>query len=172
MKHQFKGASNHLEYQEMMKEDPTVAARKFRSSQQISDDSTISFNTVLPEMQVDLAEKGIEICKTTCRTHVKNALNNNGIGLSPQKPGSVSLPSHIEKKIATVFRGLRERKFPVFASEIMRWAAGEIAETDYAIKFPDGKPSEVWYRGWLRRMEFTTGILRPLERARSDKYTM
>ncbi len=98
------------------------------------------------EMQVDLAAKGIEICKTTCKTHVKNALNNNGIALSLQKPGGVSLPSHIEKNIAVAVRGLRERKFPVFASEIMRWAVDEIAGTDYAKILPDGKPSEGWYR--------------------------
>jgi hypothetical protein len=73
------------------------------------------------------------------------------------------MSSHIEKKIAVVVRGLRESKFPVFASEVMRWAADEIAENDYAKIFPDGKPSEGWYRGWLRRVEFTTGILRPLE---------
>ena len=90
-------------------------------------------------MQVDLVAKGIEICKTTYKTHVKNALNNNYIGISPQKPGGVSLPSHIEKNIADVVRGLRERKFPVFASEIKRWAADEIAGTDYANLFPDGK---------------------------------
>ena len=144
LKRQFKGASNHLEYQETVKEAATIVALKFQSSKQISDDSAVSFNTVLREMQVDLAAKGIEICKTTCRTHVKNALNNDGIGLSPQKPGGVSLPSHIEKKIAAVVRRLRERKFPVFASEVMRWAADEIAGTEYAIFFPDGKPSEGW----------------------------
>ena len=71
-----------------------------------------------------------------------NALKNDCIGISPQKPGGVFLPSHVEKKIAAVVRGLRERKFPVFASEIMSWAADEIEGTEYADYFVDGKPSK------------------------------
>ncbi len=54
------------------------------------------------------------------------ALTNNGVAVSPQKPGGVSLPSHIEKEVAKIVRELRARKFPVFASEVISWAAEEI----------------------------------------------
>jgi hypothetical protein len=119
-------------------------------------------------MQATLAANNIEISKSICWTHLKAALNNNGVAVSPQKPGGASLPSHIEKKIANIDRGLRARKFPVFASEVMGWAAKEIKETEYAKCFVGGQPTEGWYRGWLRRILFTTGVLRPLEQARSE----
>jgi hypothetical protein len=130
----------------------------------------VSGNAVVREMQASLATLNIEISKSTCWTHLRAALTNYGVAVSPQKPGGVLLPSHIEKKIAKIVRGLRARKFPVFASHVIRWTAEEIKDTEYAKYFVNGEPTEGWYRGWLRRMEFTTGVLRPLEQARKDWY--
>ena len=54
----------------------------------------------------------------------------------------------------------------------MAWAAIEIKGTEYESYFaPDGKPTRGWYQGWLRRMDFLTGHLRPLEQTREEWYT-
>ena len=83
----------------------------------------MSGSVVVKEIQAVLEANNMEISLTTCRVHLKAALKNGGVAVSPQKPGGASLPSHIEKKIARIVRGLRARKFPVSASEVMRWAA-------------------------------------------------
>ena len=70
------------------------------------------------------------------------ALSNNDVAVSPQKPGGVSLPYHVEKKFAKIVRGLRVRRFPVFASEFIRWAADEIKDTEYAKCFVGGQPTK------------------------------
>ena len=79
----------------------------------------MSGSAIVVEMKVAVAANNIEISKSTCWTHMRAALTNNGVALSPQKPGGVFLPSHIEKKIAKIARGLRARKFPVFAAEVI-----------------------------------------------------
>jgi hypothetical protein len=102
----------------------------------------VSGNAVVKEMQVALATNDIEINKSTCWTYLRAALSNNGVAVSTQKSGGVSLPSHIEKKIAKIIRGLGARKFPVFASEIIRWTVDEIKDTKYAKYFVGGQPME------------------------------
>ena len=134
----FKGAVSHLYYQECLKEAATVAALKYTTS----GESNVSGNAVVREMQASLATLNIEISKSTCWTHLRAALTNNGVAVSPQKPGGVSLPSHIEKKIAKIVRGLRARKFPVFASDVINWTAEEIKDTEYAKYFVNGEPTE------------------------------
>ena len=64
-------------------------------------------------------------------------------------------------------------KFPVFPEEVISWAAEEIADKpDIKAHFPpDGRPTYGWFRGWLKRMEFLTGHLRPLEMTRAEWYT-
>ena len=53
----------------------------------------------------------------------------------------------------------------------MQWAAEAIEGTAHAAYFTNGKPTSGWYQGWLRRMEFLTGHLRPLEQTRAEWYT-
>ena len=72
------------------------------------------------------------------------------------------MPSKIEKDIAMLVKLLREQKFPVFPDDVMKWAAEAIEGTPYASYWDDGVPTRGWYRGWLGRMEFLTGALRPL----------
>ena len=57
------------------------------------------------------------------------------------------MPSHTEKKIAKIVCGLRAMKVPIFASEVISWAAEEIKGTEYANYFVDGEPTKGWYRG-------------------------
>ena len=99
------------------------------------------------------------------------AVTNKSISISPQKSRGSALPSAIEKRIATIVRGLRERKFPVFSEEVRRWAAEAIEGTDYAEYFVDGKPTVAWYKGWLKRMEFGTRVMRPLKQTRHEWFT-
>ena len=160
----YKGAPSHLEYQAIMKKAATTAALSITNE-------NVSMNAASSNMQQAVLELGITVHKDTCRDQIKVAIKNNGDGISPQKPGGQLIPSGIEKKIADTVKELRRRKFPVFPEEIMKWAAEEIAGTPYADNFPDGMPTTGWYRGWLRRMEFTTGVLRPLEQTRAEWYT-
>jgi hypothetical protein len=81
-------------------------------------------------------------------------LNNGLVGVSPQTPGGVALPSSIQKNIGKLVKNLRERKFPVFLEAVMKWVADEIEGTQYASYFPSGQPLRRWYRNWLRRMKF------------------
>ena len=79
--------------------------------------------------------------------------------------------SAIEKQIADLVKHLREQSFPVFREDVLKWAEEAIEGTDYAQYFKNGKPTRGWFYGWLRRMEFLTGHLRPLEQTRADWYT-
>jgi hypothetical protein len=63
--------------------------------------------------------RGVEIAKSTCWADFLRVIDNNFVGLSPQKPGGVAMPSQLEKEIANVDRRLRERKFPVFLEEVL-----------------------------------------------------
>jgi hypothetical protein len=92
----FKGDVSHLNYQEFLKEADAAVVLKYKAS----NESNVSGNAVVKEMQVALATNDIEISKSTCWTHLRADLSNNGIAIYPQKPGVASLPSHIEKKIA------------------------------------------------------------------------
>ena len=105
--------------------------------------------------------RGVEICQSTCWTHLNKAIDNNNVGLSPQKLGGAALPSHLEKRIANVAWNL-------FMEEVVQWVEEAIKETEYADYFTNGKPTTTWYKGWLKRMEFTTRVLRPLEQTRAE----
>ena len=73
----FKGASNRIEYKDILKEEALAAALRLTSKQSSGEPSTISLNKVFKDMRLSLAAKGIEVSKSTCRTHVKTALANN-----------------------------------------------------------------------------------------------
>jgi hypothetical protein len=92
----FKGASSHLEYQELVKETAASVASLYllRSA---SGESSISMAKVVKQMQESLTTASVEVCDTTCSTHVKKAISNKGLAVSPQIPGDAALPSHIEK---------------------------------------------------------------------------
>jgi hypothetical protein len=166
----FKEAASHLEYQDLMKEKATSTASLYLSNQYFGESST-SMARAVKEMQESLTSAGMEVCDTSCYTHVKKTIANNGVGLSPQKPGGVALPSHIEKRVANVVRTLRARKLPVFQSEVLKWAEEEIKGTEYGKYFVNGNPTIGWYIDWLKRMDFTTGVLRSLEQTRSELFT-
>ena len=164
----YKGATNHLEYQRIMKAAATAAALRVRSEDV---EQKLSMRQASIVMKKSAADRGIDVSEEGCRKQILAALANDCTGISPQKPGGQLIPSSVEKKIAYTVKELRRRKFPVFPEEIIKWAAEEIAGTEYAKNFPDGMPTTGWYRGWLRRMEFTTGVLRPLEQTRAEWYT-
>ena len=108
-------------------------------------------------MEAELSSKGVTLSARHCRRKIIEAIENGGIGVSPKRSGGQVLPSAIEKKIARTVQALRERHFPVFPEEVIRWAAYEIEGTPLADLFPpDGIPSKGWYRNWLARMEFNT----------------
>jgi hypothetical protein len=165
----FKGASSHLSYQEILKFEATAAALRLQVAQHHAPvGETPSFNGAVKGMRSALAERGVDIYQSTCWTHLKIAIDNYNVGLSPQKPGGAALPLHLEKRIANVVRNLRGKKFPVFREEVLQWAEEAIKETEYADYFTNGKPTTAWYKGWLKRIEFTTGVLRPLEQTRAE----
>ncbi len=118
-------------------------------------------------MAAALMENGVSLHPSTYREHVKRALANGCIGLDPQRNGGQALPSPIEKDIAKKVMHLRERQFPVFPDDIRKWAAEAIEGTAHTAYFTNGRPTSGWYQGWLRRMEFLTGHLRPLEQTRA-----
>ncbi len=60
---------------------------------------------------------------------MQKAIANIGLAVSPQILGGAALPSHIEKRIANIVRKLRERKLPVFQSEVLKWAEEVIKDT-------------------------------------------
>jgi hypothetical protein len=122
-------------------------------------------------MQAALMENGISLHVSTCREQAKRALANNCVGVDPQRKGGQALPSAVEKEIADMVKHLREQKFPVFPEDVLKWAAEAIEGTGAASYFPDGKPTRGWHQGWLRRVEFLTGPLRPLEKTRAEWHT-
>ena len=56
----------------------------------------------------------------------------------------------------------------MFREEVLKWAEEANKDTEYASYFVGGRPTIAWYKGWLKRMGFTTGILRPLEQTRAE----
>ena len=60
---------------------------------------------------------------------------------------------------------------PVFGDDVIGWCTELIKDTEHAAKFKDGKATEGWYRGFLRRTGMTTGTERPLEITRAEWYT-
>ena len=160
----FKGAATHQEYQELVKS----AAREAGSSIL---DRGVSVNAAAKAMQAALRAQGVTLSHSACMIWAKKARDNGCTNLTPQKPGGVLVADSIEKMIANSVRAMREMKFPVFPEDVKAWCAKEIEGTQYAQNFPDGKPSDGWYRGFLRRQHFLTGTLRPLEMTRAEWWT-
>ena len=78
------------------------------------------------------------------------------------------MPSHIEKRIANVVRNSRGDFFVVFREKALQWAEEAMKETEYADYFTNGTPTTTFYKCWLKRMEFTRVVLRPLEQAKAE----
>eukprot|EP00873_Tetraselmis_striata_P020152 jgi/Tetstr1/440416/TSEL_028750.t1 len=161
----FKRASSHQEYQNLLNE-----AYKVTTGNKLQ--NGVSYHTAGKSMRADLHEKSIPIGLLTCTGHIKRAIANyDGVPLTPQKPEGIFVPSSLKDRIATVVRWFRDRKHPVFPDDVKDWANREIAGTIYADNFLDGKVTEGWYRGFLRRQGMLTIHLRPLEMARHEWLT-
>ena len=156
----YKGAVNHTVYRQAVKEAVAAASSKTASSVYQMANETAS----------TLQEKGISISSRHCYRLVKQCRATGTIP-SPQKPGGVFVPSYIEDRVVRLIIGLRHKKLPVFGDDVMGWCSEFIKDTPYAAYFPDGKASEGWYRGFLRRTGMTTGTVRPLEITRSEWLT-
>jgi hypothetical protein len=75
----FKGASSHKEYQNFIKEACKVATgNKLQNG--------VSYQTTGKSMRADLHDNGISIGLRTCTGHIKRAIANDGVPLTPQKP--------------------------------------------------------------------------------------
>ncbi len=96
----------------MCKEEASIAAVKIRNE-------GFSMNAAAKSMQSALELQGVVIHKCTAATHIKAAPLSIFIGVSPQKPSGVLLPSQIEKHLAESVKALRQRYFPVFLDEVM-----------------------------------------------------
>ncbi len=129
--------ASHMEYQEFCKAEATHFSCLIR-------DTGLSMNKASKEMKNALLAKGVDIHPTTCTMHIKASLNNNCVGISPQKTGGVALPSSIEKEIGKMVEVRRERDFPVFPEEVIKWAAVRIEGTQYADYFQGGIPTRGW----------------------------
>ena len=96
---------NHLAYQEAMKEEATVVCFIVSIG--------LSMNVAALQMMDALRTKDVVVSRNICVTHMKTAIDNGGIGVSPQKPGGCALPSAMEKKFAASGKALKRMKFPV-----------------------------------------------------------
>ena len=90
---------------------------------------------------------------------------------SPQKTGGNYVPSSIEHRIATLVKKMREKKLPVFPSDVKAWCTSLIEGTPAQSRFLEGKASEGWYRNFLRRNNLETGAFSPLEMTRAEWLT-
>ncbi len=102
---------------------------------------THSINKAVKGMRTTLAARVFEIAKSTCWTHFQKAIDNNLVGVSPQKTSGLALPSHLEKRVANIVRTLRGKKFPAFREECLKWAEEAIKDTEYADYFVNGMPT-------------------------------
>jgi len=118
----FKGAASHLDYQEALKIEALAVAARFKAAQgSAAVGETPSFNDdAVKGMRSALMARGVQVCQSTCWTHLQKVIDDNSVGISPQKPSDSALPSHLEKKIANVVRNLRGKKFPVFREEVLK----------------------------------------------------
>jgi hypothetical protein len=156
----YHGALSYLEYQQICKDVAIVA------SLHVSDDGWSAHKAVAYMSASRMIDNGVSLSDRACNKFIVSAIANNYIGISPQKPGGQALPSSIENSIANTVTRLRENNFLVFPKEVIELAAIEIKGTAYESYSPpplDGRPTRGWYQGWLRRMHFLTGALRPLE---------
>jgi len=160
-----RGAASHAEYQRLCKIEATTFSTLMCNSE-------ISLGRAAKDMKDALLDKGVDIHTSSCKRQIKQALKNNCIGLSPQKPGGVYISSKIEREVAKLVEVLRERQFPVFPEDVVQWTAKLIEGTEYATMFPpDGIPTRGWYRGWLSRMDWSHGKMKPLELTRAKWMT-
>ncbi len=137
----FKGAISHLEYQEILKVEASAAATKFKAAQESADvGETPSLNKVVKGLRAALTERGVEVFRSTCWAYLQKAIDNNFVGVSPQKQGGSALSSHLEKRVAAVVRNLRAKKFPVFREEVLKWAEDAIADTEFVPIFWKASP--------------------------------
>ncbi len=83
-------------------------------------------------MQDALMEKGVSLHASSCRRQVMRAITNGCVGLDPQRSGCQALPSAIEKEIAETVKHLREKKYPVFPEDVLKWADEAIEGTECA----------------------------------------
>jgi hypothetical protein len=75
----FKGASSHQEHKNLIKEACKVATgNKLQNG--------VSYQTAGKSMRADMHDKGIFIGMRTCTGHIKRAIANDGVPLTPQKP--------------------------------------------------------------------------------------
>ena len=163
-KRPYHGAGSHHDFQEAVKAASAVHALKVLNKEQ-------TLNKSAKQMSADLAEQQVTLSTKQCTRYINTAINNNGTAISPQRRGGVYVPSTLEKAIAGSVKWFRDRKMPVFPDEVKEWANAEIKGTPFEQNFPDGKVTEGWYRGFLKRQGLLTGNLRPLEMARHQWFT-
>ena len=103
-----RGAKTHLEYQEICKSQATIFSLLLH-------DTGISMNRAAQDMKATLLALGVDIHLSTCIEHIKAAVSNNCVRISPQTPGGFFISFKIEKDVAKLVEILRKRKFPVSA---------------------------------------------------------
>jgi hypothetical protein len=109
------GADSFLRYQDLVKAESTATSILVR-------DENFSYLRAIKSMQATLNDNGVILHESTCREHVKKALDNGCVGIDPQLSGGQALPSAIEKNIAKMVKLLREQHYPVFPDDVLKWA--------------------------------------------------
>ncbi len=79
----FHGLESHVEYQEVMKTEINVACSLVASG--------LSITYIALQMVDTLIKRDVDVSKTTCKTHIKLAVDNDGIAVSPPKKRLVVL---------------------------------------------------------------------------------
>lgn len=142
MKKDYKGAASHLDYQQEVKGTSTLGDRNMLQN-------GMPLHQAAKEMRQQLDSlHNISLSLNACKTNLLKAYDNDGVAVSPQKPGGVYIPSHIERMVAESVRYLRSKEFPVFPEDIRIWVYEEVRGTPYELNFPDGKATEGWYMGF------------------------
>jgi len=103
----YHGAKKHVECQGMYKSKSSFFSL-------LVHDSGYSLNKAAHAMQMAMLANGVDLSRSPCIRQINMALNKNCVGISPQKPRSVTLPSSIEKGILLMVNYLRENNFPSF----------------------------------------------------------
>jgi len=100
----YHGLENHLAYQEAMKVEATVACSLVFVG--------LSMNVTVLQMVDALRAKDVVLSRNTCVAHIKTAIDNGGIGMSPQNPVDCALPSAMKERFSASVKALRRMKFP------------------------------------------------------------
>lgn len=85
LKHSFKGATTHQEYAATVKKEAAAAAIECMAY-------GTSRNAAGKAMRENLQGQGITIGLKTCLVSIGDAISNDGVALSPQKPGGCLCP--------------------------------------------------------------------------------